>query len=507
MFNARLTRIICALTHVALAVSGLRAAEPGSKTGAPQQASIDDNWPAFLGPFGTGVIADRGIADRWPEGGPPVVWRKRIGEGYSAPSVLGGKLVYFQQSRVGESVACVRADDGRPIWEYDYRTRAQTPQYGDGPRATPLLTDKWCYTYGVGGKLLCLDLKTGKEIWSRETVDDFDTVVSPFGIGASPALERQRLIVFVGGRPNSAVVAFQAETGQVVWQSVGKDTWNGVEINAATHSKYEVAPSEELVSYSSPLVATIHGRRQILCLVRQGLVSLDPTTGGVNFKYLFLPRPSASVTAARPVVFDDRIFLTASYRLGCALIQVDRSGQSVKEIWRNKNLDAHWSTPLYIDGFIYGFRGRDEPQGELVCLDAKTGKIQWKTRGYEGPPGSLGLNPQTGEVRDRKTGKVVPFPYFGRGSLTLAGKRLIILGERGTLALAEPSPNGYREICRASVPGVKFPVWPSPVLAGTKLYIRDTRSLVCLDMAAGRRKDLTTKSAAAESRVQGPASN
>lgn len=459
-------------------------AEPGS---AGQQPAGDD-WPAFLGPLGTGVTRDTGIVDRWPETGPPLLWSKPLDDGYAAPSVLGGKLVVFSGSRGQEIVECVRAGDGKPIWKFDYFAVAGTPMYGDGPRCTPLLAGNRCYTLGLGGKLHCLDLGTGKPVWSRDLAQQFEISPPPFGIGPTPILEGDLLIVLVGGWPNSGVVAFRAATGDIVWQSVGQNTWQGAD-NGRPGRPFRWAGHHDLISYSSPLCATINGKRQLLCLMRQGLVSLDPRDGHLNYKFWFSPRNPTSVTAARPVVVeDDRIFLSGSYGAGGTLLEVDPSNRSAKELWHVGGLAAHWSTPIYRDGFLYGFTGREEPGGSLVCLDTKTGKQAWSTRGYEGSNENLALDPATGQVRDLKTKKIIPFPFFGRGSLTQAGTRFIILGERGTLALAELSPKGYHEICRGWIKGTAYPTWPSPVLAGKRLYLRDAKKVICLDLAPKRTK-------------------
>jgi outer membrane protein assembly factor BamB len=291
------------------------------------------------------------------------------------------------------------------------------------------------------------------------------------------------LIVLVGGQPDAGVVAFRATTGDVVWQTVGKATWDGIETDWPNEPKYRWTGEEMSVSYSSPIAATIHGKRQILCLMRQGLVSVDPGNGQVNFRYWFCSRDHESVTAARPVVIGDRIFISAAYRVGSALLEVNRACDDVKVLWRNRtNMLAHWSTPIYRDGFLYGFSGRHEPEGELRCLDIATGKVVWSTRGYEGNTDQFGIDRRTGEIVNRSSGEIVAFPYFGRGSLTLTGDRCLVLGERGTLALAQLSPRGYKELARASFKDIKYPVWPSPVLAGTRVYLRDENTLLCLEL-------------------------
>jgi outer membrane protein assembly factor BamB len=468
-------------------IPAARAAEPGfSGSAARQDAAAGDDWPAFLGPLGTGVTRDAGISDHWPPAGPPVLWSKRIGTGYSSPSIRGGKLVIHHRLRNSEIVECLHVETGEPIWKVDYASEFRDPYgYNNGPRCTPLLTENRCYTFGAEGRLQCVDLASGKKVWERDPAKDFYVPQHFFGVGCTPILEGDLLIVLVGGQPNSGVVAFRAATGETVWQSVGKETWDEVKTDWPTEPKYRWTGNEMVVSYSSPIAATIHGKRHVLCLMRQGLVSVDPRDGHVNFKYWFCSRDYESVSAARPVVIGDKIFLSAAYKVGSALLQVEPSGRAYKELWRDRqNLLAHWSTPIPVGGFLYGFSGRHEQEGELRCIELATGTVVWKTRGYDGDVERLGLDAGTGQILDRTSGKPIPFPFFGRGSLTLVGNRFLVLGERGTLALAEMSPKGYHELCRASFKDIEYPVWPSPVVVGKRLYLRDENTLLCVDLSA-----------------------
>jgi hypothetical protein len=144
---------------------------------------------------------------------------------------------------------------------------------------------------------------------------------------------------------------------------------------------------------------------------------------------------------------------------------------------------AHWSTPLAVGEHIYGFSGRNENEGELRCLSAATGKIVWKTTGYSGSLRDLEQDPMTGDIREKSTGKAIPFPFYGRGSKILVDGKFIVLGERGTLALVKASPEKFEEISRTSYPEIRYPAWAAPVLSRKRLYLRDERNLICLDLA------------------------
>ena len=180
-----------------------------------------DDWPQFLGQKANGTSAEKNLIEAFPEGGPPLVWEKDVGTGYGAPSIRGGKLVLHHRLKNEEIVEAFGASDGKPIWRYTYATAFVDPYgYNNGPRCTPLLTSNRCYTFGAQGKLLCLDLVNGKLVWERDTQKDWEVPEAFFGVGSTPILEGDFLIVMVGGQPNSGVVAFDAGTGKTVWESV-----------------------------------------------------------------------------------------------------------------------------------------------------------------------------------------------------------------------------------------------------------------------------------------------
>ena len=445
--------------------------------------SLAEDWPWFLGPRHDGTSSETEVQLKWPEHGPDVAWKRSIGTGYSAPSVLGGRLVVHHRQEDKEIVSCRSVKDGGVLWEHSYKSTFSDPYgYNNGPRCSPILTTERCFTLGAEGLLCCTDMTDGTVVWQHDLQDEFQLPDWFFGVGCSPILDGDRLIVLVGGQPNAGVVAFNTMDGTKLWQTVGKDTWNGV-TDSHSGEPYEWTGEEKIVSYSSPLIAEIHGQRHLLCLMRQGLVSLDPKSGALNFKYWFRPKIKDSVNAARPLVIGDRIFLSAAYRQGSAMLQVNPDGTSYSELWRDtENMLAHWSTPIHVDGFIYGFSGRHENEGELRCINVTSGEVVWKTTGFNGNVRDLSRNPETGRIVNTASGKPVPFPYFGRGSLIRVGNRFIVLGERGTLAVVHVSNQKFQEDCRISFDEIGYPVWAAPVLSNGRLYLRSEDWLICLDI-------------------------
>ncbi len=426
------------------------------------------DWPQFLGPRADGVSDETGLLDKWPATGPPLVWEKTIGTGYGAPSVLGQRLVFHHRIGDEEIVECLDADTGKSLWRFSYPSHYVDPYgYNNGPRATPLLVSNACYTFGAEGMLTCLELQTGKLVWQRDTAADFKVPEAFFGAGSTPILEQGLLIVMVGGQPNSCLVAFDPVSGKTVWESVGQNNWEGVPMTGwPGEQKVEWKTWDKQASYSTPVAATLHGRRQILCLTRQGLVSVDPKTGGVNFSFWFRSRVNESVNAMCPVAVDDLIFISgAYYKIGSILLRVAPDCKSVAEVWRGTAMELHWTTPIYVDGYLYACSGRNEPDARMRCVEFRTGKLMWDVD--ESWPAHSTLRPSV----------------YGRASSLLADGKLITLGEGGLLGLFKPNPEKPEEISHFQVPQLHYPTWAAPVLSRKKLYLRNEDHLVCLDLA------------------------
>jgi outer membrane protein assembly factor BamB len=392
---------------------------------APVPARAGD-WPQFLGPDRNGVSAETGLIASWPKGGPPVVWQKDVGEGYSGPVVAGNWLILFHRLDSDEVVEGLDAATGQGRWQFRYPTAYRDDfGKGNGPRSTPLVGGKQVFTLGAEGRLHCLELETGKKVWERSLADDYRVPKGFFGVASSPLLEDNLLLVNVGGK-DAGIVAFERDTGKEVWR----------------------ATSDE-ASYSSPVAATLDGVRHVFFFTREGLVSLDPRTGAVRFRKHWRSRLNASVNAAAPVVLDGHLFLTACYGTGAILLRVRPDG--VDEVWQSDEvLSAHYGTPLRRGDFLYGCDGRQEEGARLRCVEWKMGKVRWTREG------------------------------FGCGSLLLADGRLLALTEAGDLVLLEATPEAYRELARATVLDgtCRAPL----ALANGRLYGRDERKLICWNL-------------------------
>jgi outer membrane protein assembly factor BamB len=388
---------------------------------------IAADWPQFLGPTRNGISSETGLRTEWPKSGPPVLWHKEVGDGYSGPVVAGQRLVLFHRLEDKEVLSCFDAVTGADRWSTSFPTQYRDDYgKGDGPRSTPLLTGNRVYALGAEGRLICLELDSGQKVWERSLLNDYEVPKSFFGVATSPLLAGNLLLVNVGGK-SAGIVAFDKDTGKEVWKA-GTDQ----------------------ASYSSPILATLNGTPEAIFFTREGIVFLDPHTGAVHYKKRWRARIHASVNAATPLVVDDYVFISASYGTGAILLQTRKDG--VAEIWKNDlSMSNHYSTCIPYKGYLYGYDGRqDEGAARLRCVELQTGKVAW--------------------TADKP----------GCGFMVLADGHLIILEEDGDLVLVEPTPEAYREKARVSVLG--SPSRSPLALANGRLYARDPKKLICLSL-------------------------
>lgn len=476
-----------AMAADAVAPSKANSTVPSPAASVSERAGED--WPRFLGLRGDNTSRETGLLQRWPTNGLTALWVREIGTGYSAPAVLGNTLVLHHRVGGEEIVEAFDATTGASRWRHAYPSRFVDPYgYNNGPRCSPLLTSNRCYTFGAEGRLVCVDLATGRLVWERDTARDWTVPEAFFGVGSTPLLEDGRLIVMVGGQPNSGVVALDPATGRTLWENVGQTNWHGVVTTGWRGERpYQWTGVEKSTSYASPVAATIHGRRHVLCLMRQGLVSLNPTNGAVNFSYWFQSMVNDSVNAACPVVDGDQILISAAYfRIGAVLLRVKPDGRTLETVWRQpariptstlelretppQPLELHWTTPVLHQGSLYAFSGRNEPDAQFNCVEWSSGRLRWsrdeRWRGHP-PPGSR-AQPEV----------------YGRGSAIVADGRLIVLGEGGRLGLFALNAEKPEEISAFQVPQLHFPCWAGPILSRQRLYLRSEDALVCYDLKA-----------------------
>jgi len=391
-----------------------------------------------------------------------------VNRGYCGPAVADGRLFMLDrlagpplQRKPGERsipaaagnerVLCLDASSGKQLWERTYDCPYRIG-YPSGPRATPVVADGRVYTLGAMGDLLCLEAKTGKVVWDRHFLKDFELGDPPtWGFAAHPLLDGDRLICLVGGT-NSAVVAFNKDTGKEVWRAL----------------------TTKEIGYAPPVIQTIAGQRQLIIWHPDGLAGLDPQTGKIfwTHKYPVEGKPQRpEVSIATPKVKENRIFVTSFYH-GALMLEVTNHPFGAKVIWDQHStsqstfdagLHTVMSTPVWQDQHLYGICG----YGELRCLEAATGERVWESDGAMG--GKTGL--------------------FGTAFLVQQEDRFFVWNDQGELILARLTPKGFEQISRAKLLETsentrgRDIVWCYPAFANRCVFVHNGKELICVDLS------------------------
>ena len=388
---------------------------------------LASDWPQFLGPTRDGVYAGNDIAATFPASGPPILWKKDVGEGFAAPVVASGKLIVFHRVSGRELIEALDAGTGKNVWSHEYPTTYRDDfGFDEGPRSAPAVADGVVYAFGAEGMLSAVDLATGKKKWMIDAGRKYGVKKGWFGAAGSPLVEQGKVIVNLGGT-NAGIVAFDAATGNLARKATNDEA-----------------------SYSSGTVATIDGERHAIFLTRAGVVDLNPANGQVRFSMPFRSRNNASVNSATPLVIGNLVFVSASYNTGAALLEIH--GSQYKKVWANDDsMSNHYSTCVFHDGVLYGFHGRQEYGQALRAADLKTGKVLWN-------------------VED-----------FGAGTVTLIGDRLLIVRENGQMTIAPASPKQFQPSPPSTL--LKGVVRAYPALADGRIYVRNEHTLVCAKLS------------------------
>ncbi len=399
------------------------------------EAPVRHDWPQFLGPTANGVSRETGLNLTWPTSGPPLLWERTLGSSYASPVVSDEQCIVFHRLLDQEIVTALDSKTGKELWKSSYPTHYRDRYgYSNGPRAAPLVHSNQVYTIGAEGVLSRFSLKDGTLKWQRKLNEEFSVEQNFFGVGAAPVISETRLLLNIGAvsaQKKMGVVALDIDTGKTVWSA-----------------------SDHLASYSTPTVTTYNGKEVAVFLTRRGVLILQCEDGKILYESKFRSTKTESVNASSPVVFGKQVLVSATYGTGCMLISLD--GDRITETWRKEDaLQSHWATSIYSDGSIYGMHGRHESESVFRCLNALTGEIKWTS--------GRGL---------------------GRSSFLMAQGHLIVLGERGDLALIRVSDTQYDERFRLRV--LDYPSWTPPILAQGLLYLRSETQLKCYDLTPAR---------------------
>jgi outer membrane protein assembly factor BamB len=383
-------------------------------------ASADD-WPHWRGPTHDGVSRETDWTTDWGSEGPKQVWKTNVGTGFSSFAVADGLL--YTAGHLGglDTVVCLSAETGKPIWHYTYAAPLVDNLHEGGPAATPTVDGERVYTLSKDGQLYCLHAQTGNVLWSQGITPLTGVAMPQWGFSCSALVHENMLVLEVG-----CTVALDKRTGELIWKT---------------------APYNP--GYGSPAPCTVDGSACVAVLNNEALLLVRLSDGKVLASHAWTTDYDTSSTT--PIVVGDTVFISTGYKRGCALLKLN--GDKFDVVYENRSMSNHMANCVLEGGCLYGFDGNSHNSRlvSLVCMDYATGDVKWSQRG------------------------------LGCGSIMLAGGKLLALSDEGELACIAADPSGYHEIARAKV--IDGRCWTVPVLAGGRVYCRTAAGdVVCVDL-------------------------
>ena len=424
-----------------------------------------DDWPEWRGKGRLGVWNETGLLDKFPAGGLTAAWRTPINAGYAGPAVADGRVFVTDSRRVKanqaiERVVALDERTGRILWTEEWPTDYSGLQlvYAIGPRATPTVDGDRVFVLGAMGNLLALDVTTGRVLWQKDYVKDFDAAVPSWGMAGAPLVDGDRLICLVGAEPDGKVIALNKATGEEIWRSLSSNSEPG---------------------YSQPVIVEAGGVRQLIIFHAAGISALDPVTGKVYWE--FDHSVQMGIAVATPVQSGPYLFFTSQYG-GARMLKLDETKPTVSLLWKGSGeqdpgmthdtpdtFNSVISTPVLVGDYVYGI----DNDGQLRCLELKTGKQLWKTDAL-----------------------LKEHAMYGTAFFVRNGDRFFINNDRGELVIAKLLPTGFVEIDRTKLiepthpyvrrrqmPGV---LWSHAAYANKHIIIRNNDEIVRYSLASGK---------------------
>jgi outer membrane protein assembly factor BamB len=439
------------------------AQEADEKLEQIESAGVAEDWqstprdyPRFLGNGYWAEVRGVELENDWQKSPPRELWRREIGGGWSSFAIVGNYAVTQEQRGENELVTCYRVDTGEPVWTHSDKARFDPANFqgslGDiGPRATPTIVGERIYTQGGTGIVNCIDARTGNQIWSHDTAEEFGVPVTTWGKSGSPLVVDDMVVISVGAlpegeaasaagspatkfKPDCSLVAYDVETGDIRW-----------------------AAGTRAAAYSSPIVADLAGERQIIIINQSWVTAHRASDGEVLWEHPWRDETDTNASASQPIPLDsDRLFLSKGYGTGVSLLKIqhDDSGRlTAKPMWDpaiKRVMKTKFSNVVMREGFVYGL---DDVL--LACIELETGKLQWKKRRS---------------------------PEFGYGQIMLVGDMILVLSETGELVLVAASPDEYRELASLQALNSDNVTWNNPAFAPPYLIVRNAREAVCYEL-------------------------
>lgn len=383
---------------------------------------IPGSFPGFYGAERNARIPSAALETNWAAHPPEVLWRQPVGPAWSGFAMHEGLAVTLEQREALEHVVCYEVATGRTVWTHSDPARFATVIAGEGPRATPAISSNRVYSFGATGLLNCLELSTGRRVWAKDTLKENDASLPEWGLASSPLVVDDLVLVNANGKNGRSLVAYRADSGEFAWGA-----------------------GQAGADYSSPVLASLHGERQIVVFNGFGVVA-HSLEGRILWDY---PWPGGHPHITPPQAVSSNLVLVSSgYGTGAELLRIERGAEgkwSAARVWKSIGLKSKFG-PLFVVGdHVYGL-----DDGMFACLELNTGHRRWKDGRY------------------------------GHGQGLLVGGHILLTSEKGDLVLIQPDPDRLIELARLKIFSDK--TWNPPALAGDYLLARNHQEAACLKL-------------------------
>jgi outer membrane protein assembly factor BamB len=422
---------------------------------ASAQAAVADDWPQWMGPQRDNIWREEGLIEKFPEGGPKILWREPVAGGYAGPAVVDGRVFLMdyvtddavkidnfdrKASSGTERVLCLDEATGEVLWKHEYPV-TYTISYPAGPRCTPTVHEGKVYALGAEGNLACLDANTGDLVWSKDFHTDYSTKSALWGYASHPLIDGDNLICVVGGE-GSHVVAFDKNTGSERWKAL-------------------TSPEQ---GYSPPTIFDAGGVRQLILLRPNAVTAVDPATGE---EYWSVDYEATSNSIIMSPVLEGDLLYAGGFNNKSLLLKLAHDKPEAEIVWRDRGPNA--ISPINVqpyaeEGVLYGF----DQKGVLRAIELESGKKLWET------PKPVSDRPQNS----------------GTAFIVRQGERHWLFNDSGELIIANITREGYEEVDRAKVIEPtnnafgRDVVWSMPAFANRHAYIRNDEECICVDLEA-----------------------
>ncbi|WP_197439701.1 outer membrane protein assembly factor BamB family protein [Calycomorphotria hydatis] len=394
-------------------------------------------WPTMFGPTHNSLSYETGINGDWPEEGPPVLWRRPAGKGYSVPVVSGDKGIIFYRAGDEEIVEAFYTATGEAVWQYKRPATFECKwEYSDGPYGSPAVDGGQVFSIGAAGEVAAIDFETGDLLWERNPYKEYEAEDNPFAVGTSPLIDDELVIVNVGGTvklddgQGTGIVALNRETGETVW-------------NVTEYGD----------SYATPMVADVHGQRMLFVLTFSSFVVLNRDDGTVLSEFPYQVKGVDRINAVSPLILGEHVMITGGPGPGAYVFKILPDGQ-LEKVWNDRRaLDSQFNNLVRIGNHVYGFTSNWTRGALFRCVDVRTGEVMWEW---------------DGDVR--------------RGNAIYADGKLILLGAEGRLACLRVNSNEPEVLSVTAEPVLEPRTFTLPALADGRLFLRNEQELVCLDL-------------------------